>query len=521
MRIEAFVPTWPGPKQHPKEVVAAIAPYCSSVTVLDDPNDWFNAQWEKARARFTGDILLYIMADVTPPEDVRSMIAEGTRMLSRRNVGWYSPNVEWTSYIYERSDLKLVEGEIFEVPNTDSLCFMVRKDVIDKMPHLDPSLSFMWGFDLSAIATARLMGLKAVRDYSFKAKHPNQTGYDISKAGLGMIPLFQTYPAELQQEIAKLEDETRKLRRPFWRGKRVTVTGGAGFLGRHVVEDLKTTGCDIFVPRVEQYDLRRRPDVERMYADSKPNIVIHLAAAVGGVGANIKSPGQFFYDNAIMGMEVMDVGREFGIDKMVMMGSACEYPRDAAIPLREEDVWSGYPEESNAPYGIAKRMLLTQGLAYRQQYGMNIIHLLPTNIYGPGDNFNLETSHVVAALIRKCTEASRAGRSLVTVWGDGTATRDFLYCTDAARAVVQATELYNNPTPVNIGSGCETSIAALAELVKYATRYTGRFEWDKSKPNGQPRRCLDVSKARTFGFSTTVPLEQGLKATATWYAKSL
>ena len=520
MRIEAFVPTWPGPKQHPKEVVAAIAPYCSSVTVLDDPNDWFNAQWEKARAQFAGDILLWCMADVTPPENFGEMFQEGVRILSQGNVGWYAPDIAWTSYIYDRADLKKVEPGIYEVPNTDSLLFMIRKDVIGNMPNLDPALCYMWGMDLTAIGTVRAMGMKAVRDYRFKATHPNQTGYEISKAGLGMIPMFQKYPETLQREIANLEEETRKLRKPFWKDKKVTVTGGAGFLGKHVVKILNYRGCDVFVPRVEQYDLRRRPDVERMYADSEPNIVINLAAVVGGLKANIENPGKFFYDNAIMGLELMDVGRLAKIDKFVQIGSACEYPKDAPIPLQEQDVWAGYPEESNAPYGIAKRLLLTQGLAYRQQYGMNVIHILPTNLYGPGDNFDLQTSHVISALIRKCVEAKESGSRTVSVWGDGTATRDFIFVRDAAHAIVLATELYNNPIPMNLGSGCETSIKSIAEMVKYATGFNGNFVWDASKPNGQQRRLLDTSRARSFGFVASTSFEQGLKETVAWFVRS-
>jgi len=520
MIVQAFVPNWPGPKQHAKEVAAIIAPHCP-VTILDDPNDYFNAQWEKARAQFTGDILLWVMADVKPPLDFGAMFEEGVRLMSRAPVGWYAPDVAWTSYIYDPQNLSRVEEHIYEVPNTDSLCFMIRKDVIDNMPHLDPATCFMWGMDLTAIGTARLMGLKVVRDYRFKAQHPNQTGYEIEKAGRGMIPMFKTYPIALQREIGKLEIETRRLRKPFWKDKRITVTGGNGFLGNHVVAALHSKGAEVSVPHLVEYDLRNRADVDRMYQNFRPTIVINLAAAVGGLGANIASPGRFFYDNLMMGMHLMDAGCQFGIDKFVQMGSACEYPKDAPVPLVEEDVWNGYPEPSNAPYGIAKRALLTMGDAYRTQYGMNVIHILSTNLYGPGDNFNLETSHVISALINKCVTARDAGSPSISIWGTGAATRDFLFVRDAASGIVLSTELWNNPAPVNLGSGREVSILEIAEKIKQLTGFQGALSWDHSKPDGQPRRFLDTSRALSFGFVSGTPLEAGLKETISCFEEKL
>ena len=300
--------------------------------------------------------------------------------------------------------------------------------------------------------------------------------------------------------------------------KRIVVTGGDGFLGRHVVSALNRRG---FVPYLAQEDLRRPVNVATMYNELKPDIVIHLAASVGGLGANIANPGSFFYDNVKMGIELMEAGRVHGLKKFVQMGSACEYPRDAALPLTESTVWDGYPEETNAAYGIAKRTLLAMGQAYRQQYDMNVIHLLSTNLYGPGDNFNLKNCHVIPALILRCFEAKRNGWDSLSIWGTGNATRDFLYVKDAAEAIVLATEKYDEVEPVNLGSGREISIREVATKIGYLTGFKGSLIWDKSKPDGQPRRILDVTRARNkFGFEADTLLERGLLETITWYEKT-
>lgn len=286
------------------------------------------------------------------------------------------------------------------------------------------------------------------------------------------------------------------------RDKRIVVTGGAGFLGQHVVRLLRERGCaDIMVPRRSQYDLTRETSAEQLCSDVRPEVVIHLAAVVGGIGANRVNPGRFAYENLVMGAMLMEHARRVGVEKFVGIGTICSYPKFTAVPFREEDLWNGYPEETNAPYGLAKKMLLVQGQAYRQQYGFNAIHLLPVNLYGPGDNFDLESSHVIPALIRKCLEAIERGEPEIVCWGDGTPTREFLYVEDCAEAIVLATERYNGAEPVNIGAGFEISMKELVDLIAELTGFQGRIAWDTDKPNGQPRRCLDTSRAeRLFGF---------------------
>ena len=305
----------------------------------------------------------------------------------------------------------------------------------------------------------------------------------------------------------------------FFQDKRILVTGGAGFLGSFVVAKLKERGCkNIFVPRSKDYDLVQMEAVKRVYQDAKPDIVIHLAAKVGGIGANQANPGKFFYDNLMMGVQMMEVGRQVGIEKFVAIGTICAYPKFTPVPFKEENLWDGYPEETNAPYGLAKKMLLVQAQAYRQQYGFNAIYLLPVNLYGPGDNFDPESSHVIPALIKKCIDAKRYAQSEIIVWGTGKATREFLYVEDCAEAIVLATEKYNKPDPVNIGAGFEISIKELVELIVKLIDYKGRIYWDSTKPDGQPRRMLDVSRAaEEFGFKAKVDFEEGLKKTIYWY----
>jgi GDP-L-fucose synthase len=308
----------------------------------------------------------------------------------------------------------------------------------------------------------------------------------------------------------------------FWDNKRVLVTGGAGFLGSFVVEKLQKRGCkDIFVPRKKEYNLIELEAVNRVYRDAKPDIVIHLAAKVGGIGANQANPGTFFYDNLIMGVQLMEEGRKAGLEKFVALGTICAYPKFTPVPFKEEDLWNGYPEETNAPYGLAKKMLLVQAQAYRQQYGFNAIYLLPVNLYGPRDNFNLESSHVIPALIRKCFEAKQRGDDQITAWGDGSATREFLYVEDAAEGILLATERYHKSDPINLGSSFEISITELLETIVKLTGFKGKIVWDTTKPNGQPRRRLDVSRAeREFGFRASVPFEEGLKKTIEWYTST-
>src|SRR5215467_8697896 len=287
-----------------------------------------------------------------------------------------------------------------------------------------------------------------------------------------------------------------------WSDKRVVVTGGAGFLGSFVVEKLRERGGrDLVVPRSKEFDLRDCDAIVRLYKKVRPHIVIHLAAVVGGIGANRANPGRFFYDNAIMGIQLMEYGRQFNVEKFVAVGTICAYPKFTPVPFKEADLWNGYPEETNAPYGIAKKALLVQCQAYREQYGLNAIYLLPANLYGPRDNFDLDSSHVIPALIRKCIEAVERNRSEVELWGDGNPTREFLYVNDAAEAIFLATSSYSGFAPVNVGNGVEVSIRTVAELIAELTDFKGCFKWDRSKPNGQPRRCLDVSLAECeFGF---------------------
>lgn len=305
----------------------------------------------------------------------------------------------------------------------------------------------------------------------------------------------------------------------FWEDKRVVVTGGAGFLGSFVVDQLRAKGCQqIVVPRSRDYDLVQMEAVTQLYGDAKPDVVIHLAARVGGIGANQANPGRFFYDNLMMGTQLIEMGRQRGLKKFVALGTICAYPKFAPIPFREDDIWNGYPEETNAPYGLAKKMMLAQSQAYRQQYGFNSIVLFPVNLYGPRDNFDLETSHVIPALIRKCVAAKEEGRAVITLWGDGSPTREFLYVEDAAEGILLAAEHYDGSLPVNLGTGDEVRIRDLATTIAAETGFTGQIEWDSTKPNGQPRRCLDVSRAQQlFGFQARHSLREGLKQTVRWF----
>jgi GDP-L-fucose synthase len=305
----------------------------------------------------------------------------------------------------------------------------------------------------------------------------------------------------------------------FWKDKRVVVTGGAGFLGSFVVDQLRAKGCQqIVIPRSQDYDLVQMDAVKQLYSDAKPDLVIHLAARVGGIGANQANPGRFFYDNLMMGTQLIEVGRQRGLKKFVATGTICAYPKFAPIPFKEDDIWNGYPEETNAPYGLAKKMMLAQSQAYHDQYGFNSIVLFPVNLYGPRDNFDLETSHVIPALIRKCASAKEDGRASITLWGDGLPTREFLYVEDAAEGILLAAEQYDGKLPVNLGTGEEISIRELARLIAAEVGFTGQIQWDTTKPNGQPRRCLDVSRAKQlFGFQARHDLRSGLKKTVPWF----
>jgi GDP-L-fucose synthase len=305
----------------------------------------------------------------------------------------------------------------------------------------------------------------------------------------------------------------------YWNNRRVVVSGGSGFLGAFVVERLRAAGCqEITVPRSREYDLREKSEALRLYKEARPDIFIHLAAVVGGIGANRANPGRFFYDNAAMGLHVIEAARTAGIEKFVCAGTICSYPKFTPVPFREENFWDGYPEETNAPYGLAKKMLLVQLQAYRQQYGMNGIYLTPVNLYGPRDNFDLETSHVIPALIRKCWEAKQAGAAEVLAWGTGSATREFLYVEDAAEAIVLAAEKYAKADLVNLGSGEEISIRDLLGQIRSLVGYEGALRWDATKPDGQPRRSLDTSRAITeFGWRAKTPLRDGLRKTFRWF----
>jgi GDP-L-fucose synthase len=302
--------------------------------------------------------------------------------------------------------------------------------------------------------------------------------------------------------------------------KRITVTGGKGFLGTHLVRKLKEDrGCQhVFIADLPEYDLRKLEDIKKMFDDQRPDIIIHLAGVVGGIGANKENPGRFFYDNAIMGIQLMHQAYLRKIEKFVALGTICCYPKYIHVPFKEENLWDGYPEETNAPYGLAKKMLLVQAQAYRKQYGFNAIFLMPVNLYGPGDNFDPKTSHVIPALIRKCIEAKERGDDHIVVWGTGNASREFLYVEDAAEGIILATEKHDKPDPVNLGAGFEIKIKDLVGLIAKLTGFKGKIIWDTSKPDGQPRRTLDISKAeQEFGFKATTKLEEGLKKTMNWY----
>lgn len=305
----------------------------------------------------------------------------------------------------------------------------------------------------------------------------------------------------------------------FLDSKKIVVTGGGGFLGRYVVEKLRDAGCvDVFVPRSEDYDLTKEADIIKMMDAAKPDVVIHLAAVVGGIGANREHPGSFFYRNLMMGVQLMEQSRLRGVSKFVTTGTICSYPKFAPVPFREKDIWDGYPEETNAPYGLAKKMLIVQAQAYRDEYGFNAINPMLVNLYGPGDNFDPSSSHVIPALIKKCVDAIEAKQPSIEVWGTGKATREFLYVEDAAEAIVLATEKWDDPAPINVGTGEEISIKDLVELIVRICGFDGKIVWDETKPDGQPRRCLDVSNAKTnLGFEARMDFETGLRRTIDWY----
>lgn len=309
----------------------------------------------------------------------------------------------------------------------------------------------------------------------------------------------------------------------FWEDKTVTVTGGKGFLGSHLVDKLgQEKRCEnVFVADLPEYDLRSSEGIKTMFKDQNPDIVIHLAAKVGGIGINREKPGEFFYDNLIMGIQLMELARQSHVEKFVGLGTVCAYPKFTSVPFKEEDLWGGYPEETNAPYGLSKKMLLVQAQAYRSQYGFNAIYLLPVNLYGPGDNFDPKSSHVIPALIKKCFDAIEKGMDEIVVWGTGKASREFLYVEDAVEGILLAAEKYDKPEPVNLGSGMEIEIKELAGLIAELTGFEGKITWDKSKPDGQPRRCLDTSRAeREFGFKAKTEFRSGLEKTIEWYGKT-
>ena len=306
----------------------------------------------------------------------------------------------------------------------------------------------------------------------------------------------------------------------YWNGKRVMVTGGAGFLGSHLVEDLesRSDSVEVFIPRSDDYDLRERAEIRRAFHESDADVVLHLAATVGGIGANRDNPGRYFYENAVMGIELIELARQFDIEKLTVLGTICSYPKHTPVPFNEDDLFQGYPEVTNAPYGIAKKALLTQLWAYRQQYGLEGIYLMPVNLYGPRDDFNLETSHVIPAIVRKTVEAREAGDDRITAWGTGEPTREFLYVEDAADGILTAVERFDGAEPVNLGSGHEIAIREIVELIVELAGYEGDIEWDTSKPDGQPRRRLDTSRAKEwFGWEATTDLETGLRKTIRWY----
>ncbi len=306
----------------------------------------------------------------------------------------------------------------------------------------------------------------------------------------------------------------------YWDNTTVMVTGGSGFLGSHLVKDLESRSdtVDIFVPRSDEYDLRHCEEIKQALSDAEPDTIIHLAASVGGIGANRKNPGQYFYDNAIMGIELIEQARQFGVDKFTILGTICSYPEETPVPFSEDDLFEGYPEPTNAPYGIAKKALLTQSQAYREQYGFNSIYLMPVNLYGPRDDFDLESSHVIPAIIRKCVEARETSDDAITAWGTGKPTREFLYVKDAAEGILDATERYDRSEPVNLGSGDEITIQELVETIADVTNFDGRVDWDTSKPDGQMRRCLNTDRAKKyFDWEATTDFETGLKRTVEWF----
>ncbi|MGD1042825.1 MAG: GDP-L-fucose synthase [Sedimentisphaerales bacterium] len=308
----------------------------------------------------------------------------------------------------------------------------------------------------------------------------------------------------------------------FFKDRRIVVTGGAGFLGSYIIEGLQKRGCkNILVPKIEDYNLVNLPDVIRMYDDMKPDIVIHLAAVVGGIGANRQHPGKFFYENLMMGVQLIEQARLRNLEKLVAIGTVCSYPKFTPVPFKEDDLWNGYPEETNAPYGLAKKMLLVQSQSYRTEYGLNSIFLVPVNLCGPGDNFNPSSSHVIPALIKKCVDAIDAGDDHIVCWGTGKASREFIYADDAAEGILLATERYNGPQPVNIGAGFEITIKDLVDKIVKLTGFKGQIRWDSSKPDGQPRRRLDVSRAKQlFGFEAQMSFDEGLKRTIDWFLEN-